>query len=186
MQEYSIIESIKNGEEEALTQLYIRYRTEFIAWMNKAYGCSSEQAREIYQQAIIIFYENITTGKLTELKSSEKTYLFAIGKNKFLEESKAAQRFTDETEDVLQGLTYEKEEYKEEEEKVLVVVEECLGKLGDPCKTLLELYYYHKKSMAEICELLQYKNPATAKNLKYKCMNRLRKIIEQESPKLTF
>ena len=34
--------------------------------------------------------------------------------------------------------------------------------------------------MEEIAELLHYKNSATAKNLKYKCLLRLRKIVEEE------
>ena len=32
--------------------------------------------------------------------------------------------------------------------------------------------------MEDIAETLNYKNAATAKNLKYKCLNRLRKIYE--------
>jgi len=52
--------------------------------------------------------------------------------------------------------------------------------LGEPGRTILELYYYHGKNMEEIAELLQYKNSATAKNLKYKSLLRLKKIVAEE------
>ena len=59
-------------------------------------------------------------------------------------------------------------------------VEHGLDKLGEPGRTILELFYYHGKSMEEIAELLHYKNSATVKNLKYKYLIRLRKIVEEE------
>ena len=65
-----------------------------------------------------------------------------------------------------------------EREATLVLVEQSLEQLGEPCKSLLELYYYDKMTMEDIAETLNYKNAATAKNLKYKCLNRLRKIYE--------
>ena len=62
----------------------------------------------------------------------------------------------------------------------LQLVSKGLEKLGEPCKTLLELYYFHDMSMDQIAENLDYKNRATAKNLKYKCLNRLRNIFKKE------
>jgi len=60
------------------------------------------------------------------------------------------------------------------------MVERCLHLLGDPCKSLLELYYYKRLSMAEITEAMEYKNVDTTKNLKYKCIKRLRKLFEEQ------
>ncbi len=60
-----------------------------------------------------------------------------------------------------------------------------LDKLGEPGRTILELYYYHGKSMEEIAKMLHYKNSATAKNLKYKCLLRLKKICQKEQKKVT-
>jgi len=62
----------------------------------------------------------------------------------------------------------------------LQMVERCLQLLGDPCKTLLELYYYKRLSMAQITSSMDYKNVDTTKNLKYKCIKRLRRLFEEE------
>ena len=71
----------------------------------------------------------------------------------------------------------------QEKEMDLNLAEQCLEKLGDPCKSMLELYYYNKMSMEEITITLNYKNANTAKNLKYKCMNRLKRLFEEEKLK---
>jgi hypothetical protein len=49
--------------------------------------------------------------------------------------------------------------------------------LGEPCHELLGFYYFGRKTMEEISTIMGYKNPDTAKNQKYKCMERLRKMV---------
>ena len=175
-----ILENIKNGNRAQLAVIYREYRSEFIAWITSNFQCSRDEAREVYQVSILAFYENVVNEKLQTLSSSIKTYLFAIGKNKFLEYRKKDNRF----EYTLDGDGYDIEDVvswdKEEKEKRLLIAEKCMEKLGDPCKSLLELYYFHNMSMEDIAAKLSYKNPSTSKNLKYKCLIRLRKLFEKE------
>lgn len=179
MDDKVVIEGIKYRSDETLAELYKSYRTEFISWLIKNYRCSMEEAKEAFQSSVITLYENVIHGKLTTLNSSIKTYLFAIGKNKLSELRKASQRYTD-FESTSNNPVWETGDYQANEMD-LRRVEKSLGMLGEPCKTLLELYYYKKSSMPEIAEVLQYKNADTAKNLKYKCLQRLRKIFEKEA-----
>jgi len=178
-----VIEKIKSGDDRQLASIYEEYRSEFIFWITKHYHCSMDEAKDVYQFSILTFYENIISNRLVELKSSVKTYLFAIGKNKILEKRKDDRRMVQIVDDpVLEVDELEKEEILEKETN-LQLVEKCLEQLGDPCKSLLELYYYNRMSMEEITETLNYKNANTAKNLKYKCMNRLKRLFEDESKK---
>jgi len=180
MDEEVIIEKIKNGDRSQLAIIYRTYRSEFIAWITSHHQCSRDEAREVYQVSILALHENILSNKLSSLHSSIKTYLFAIGKNKFFEFRKAESRF----DDAVEPETIEMEELEtwesEDREAKLQVAEKSLEKLGDPCKTLLELYYFHDMSMDEIADKLNYKNRDTAKNLKCKCLNRLRNIFRGE------
>ena len=180
MNEEVIINNIKNGDSNQLALIYRTYRSEFIAWICSHYKCSRDDARDLYQASIIILHHNISTNKLTKLNSGIKTYLFAIGKNKFLEMKKTDSRFVDSVDlsemQIEEVTTWE----REEKELKLQLVSKGLEKLGEPCKTLLELYYFHDMSMDQIAENLDYKNRATAKNLKYKCLNRLRNIFNKE------
>jgi hypothetical protein len=49
--------------------------------------------------------------------------------------------------------------------------------LGEPCKSLLEAFYIEKKSMDQIALTFGYTNADNAKNQKYKCLMRLKKLF---------
>ena len=178
-----VIERIKNGDKTQLEIIYKSHKFEFISWLTNKFKCTEDEAKDVYQFAIMTLYDNIRSEKLSELSSSVKTYLFAIGKHKILEQKKASVRFIPKIDDQIAEVPdvgkWEDEMYEES----LQLVETCLDRLGEPCKSLLELYYYHSMSMEEIAERMNYKNRYTAKNLKYKCINRLRKIYIEELKK---
>ena len=182
MSENDVIARIKTGDERELGAIYEKYRQEFISWIIRNYSCNIDEAKEVYQLAIMIFYENIINGKLTTMTSSIKSYVFAVGKNKMLEQKKFANRFTHNLEGTMDLINEDQPaEDVEQHEAALKLVERCLHLLGEPCKGLLELYYYRRKSMTDIAENLGYKNTDTAKNQKYKCMKRLKKIFEERT-----
>lgn len=168
--EYSnIVDELKQGGSAALEGVYVRYRVEFLQWMHGRLGCEAELAKDIYQQTILAFYENVQSGKLSTLTSQMKTYLFSIGRNKYYEAMRE------------KGRQEKAKDWQEEQdstsESLLQLVETCLEKLGEPCRTLLMQFYFHKRSMEQLTELFAYKNVDTAKNQKYKCLERLRKLV---------
>ena len=175
-----IIEKIRNGDTTQLADIYKAHRFEFITWITNQYHCSNDEAKDLYQVAIIALYDNIKSNRLNKLDSSIKTYLFAIGKNKILEQRKSSYKFSKRSDhevlDVPEIGRWENEDY----EASLQMVEQSLHKLGDPCRTLLELYYFHNMTMEEIAKRLQHKNTDTSKNVKYKCLRRLRKIYHDK------
>jgi DNA-directed RNA polymerase specialized sigma subunit len=59
-------------------------------------------------------------------------------------------------------------------------MENALKLLGEPCKTIMEDFYMHSKSMQEICERFGYTNADNAKTQKYKCLQRLKKLFFQQ------
>jgi RNA polymerase sigma factor, sigma-70 family len=172
----TLIDLIHTDRTEALSKIYQEYRTEFIAWAIKNYGCSADEAKDSYQNAIIILYENVVSGKLTELNSSAKTYLFAVGKNKIRELKRHESK--KEVFDQATELPAEEEQEVFTPEAVQLALN-SLEQLGEPCKSLLQEFYYHKSTMTQIMEKLGYKNEDTAKNQKYKCLVRLRKIYNE-------
>ena len=60
------------------------------------------------------------------------------------------------------------------------MMEKALQGMGEPCKSLLEAYYLQKKSMVEIATFFGYTNADNAKNQKYKCLMRLKKLFFAE------
>jgi hypothetical protein len=57
------------------------------------------------------------------------------------------------------------------------MMEKAMLNLGEPCKSLLEAFYIQKKNMVDIARSFGYTNADNAKNQKYKCLMRLKKIF---------
>ena len=48
--------------------------------------------------------------------------------------------------------------------------------LGEPCKELLTNYYFEKKSLKDIAQILNIEE-TTIRNKKYRCMEKLRSLV---------
>ena len=177
MHDQQVIDKLRTGDDDILGEVYKAHRSEFFSWVISHYKCDTEEAKDHYQFAILKFYENVMNDKLSVLSSSIKTYLFAIGKNKVLESHKKAGKFVNGIDDI--PIDDSRSEAVDKEKK-LQTIEKCLSELGEPCSSLLKQYYYHRKSMDDIADLFNYSNRDTAKNLKFKCMQRLRKLVKEE------
>src|SRR5215212_8720069 len=94
MSENQIIERIRLGGQSELGIIYEEFRSEFIQWISREFHCTTDDSKDIYQLSILIFYDNVKSGKLEHLVSSIKTYLFAIGKNVAKENMRKAKRHT--------------------------------------------------------------------------------------------
>jgi len=185
MSENHILEKIRLGGQSELGMIYEQYRIEFMQWLMREYHCSDDDSKDIYQVSILIFYDNVKSGKLEHLVSTIKTYLFGIGKNVAKENMRKARKNTPINQEKWLKEYLIDESANPVEDDLFGIAKKALGKLGHPCEKLIELFYYEKKSMDEIKTLLNYKNAETAKNQKCKCMARLRKLFEQEIGKPT-
>ena len=170
------ISYIKQDENKALKEVYKTHRDACETWLRSKYQVPQEDAREIFQSTVIILYDNIMTGKLVRLDSSIKSYLYSIAKNKVREHQRRQSKVIDQ-----ERLNRESSENGVHEKMILESrinqVAMALEKMGDPCKSMLQLYYYKKLSMTEIGTLMGYKNADTVKNQKYKCIKRLQKLL---------
>jgi RNA polymerase sigma factor (sigma-70 family) len=171
---HNIIEKIKKGDERPLVDLYRLYRNEFTVWSCNQFSTNEAQAKDVFQEAILDFYENIISGKLTEFVSSEKTYLFQIGKHKALNLIKKESRITyNDNLQLIKGNEYE--DYMEDEHKLYTQekISAAINKLPEDCQEVLKLHYFKEFDMDSIAREMEYKNADTAKSKKSVCMNKL-------------
>lgn len=171
-----LMETLKSGGPAALDQFYLAHRSEFIKWAEKTFSYPAEEVADIYQDAIVIMYENIVSGKLTYLESSLKTYVFAIGKNLMLKQLSKDKKmrlqweqFTEEPDDDLDDLLA----LNHQQEIAL----QTLETLADPCKSILISYYYKKMSMKSIANAMGYKNEDVVKSQKVRCLKALKVAV---------
>ncbi|NND32234.1 MAG: RNA polymerase sigma factor [Saprospiraceae bacterium] len=172
-----MIRQLKYGNPQVLGEMYRQYRTDFIVWMTANYQCSSDVARDIYQDTMITIIGKAQKGELDHLSCSLKTYLYGVAKNKYKEYLRKNGRHMQVEDIAWESLA--KESGDDRTGPHLELVKRSLETLGDPCRSVLELYYYHGMSMEEIAKQLPYKNSNTVKNMKYKCLNKLKEIFNK-------
>ena len=138
---------------------------------------TEEEAKDIYQEAIIVFFEKIREDSL-ELNCQIKTYLYSVCRRLWLKRLAFKNRFT--------GVISESDTFLdvaddvadlEDREIKFTKMGEALGLLGEPCKTLIEDFYLQDLSMQLITEKFGYTNADNTKNQKYKCLLRLKKLF---------
>ncbi len=184
-----IISQIKAGNEEALIDLYKSYRDEFIAWAKNTYQLRDEDSKDIFQDTILAFYNNVVSGQLTELNSEVKTYLFQIGKFKLINFLKKHNRTVTFSEfDLLSVVepTEDKMLDQEESEFIKETVKKYLKEQCEDCKKILELYYFKEMDMKTIAKEMGYKNSDVAKKKKYECFKKLATMVKKNLMMMVF
>ena len=173
--------SIKNGDDAGIVELYRLHRTEFIKWAWQQYKMESDDAADVFQDTIITLRRNIVNGKLVELTSTLKTYLFGIGKNLALSRLKRNKKWYTNPE-----LLELQDDGQESAIDILQLsdrqnwVKQLLAKLGEPCISILRLYYYKSYSMEAIANNLGYKNENVVKSQKLRCIKALKEQVKQK------
>jgi RNA polymerase sigma factor (sigma-70 family) len=167
------IEGLRNNEHEVLNALYKKFFSVVLKYVLNNSG-TEQEAKDVYQETIIVVYENVRKPGF-ELSCQLQTYIFSIAKRLWLKQlGKQSQLVKLEDDGVDVG-----DEMAEhaEKEKNFSRMHESLDKLGEPCKTLISDFYLQKMNMDLIAEKFGYTNADTAKNQKYKCLQRLKKMF---------
>ena len=172
---------LAKGSDTALGQLYLRYFPMVLHLIISNSG-SEDDAKDIFQEALVVLYEKVSEGSL-ELNCQVKTYLYSVSRRLWLKQLTRKGRYSlfDTERDLIDAeptVTVENDLTEHELRDVQFdVMEESLGKLGEPCRTLLEDFYIRHLSMQEITEKFGYTNPDNAKTQKYKCLQRLKRLF---------
>jgi RNA polymerase sigma factor (sigma-70 family) len=179
----TIIAEILEGRETTLRRIYPLYAAEFKAWAGRYVQCSQADLTDAYQEALVAFYRNIVSGRLTNLTSSLKTYIFAIGYRQLKKAMRAQHNISfmaepSETElpqdpHFLQ-LLIEEEDYQAQKS----ALGQALEQLSPSCQKVLELYFYEGYSIPQIKEQLNYQSENSVSVQKSRCLKSLKEILE--------
>ena len=78
--EIELLQAIKNGQYDAIEMVYLQNRKKFFSWAQQRFNVNNQDLEDVWQETILIFFENVKNGRLLILKSKLSTYLFSIGK----------------------------------------------------------------------------------------------------------
>jgi RNA polymerase sigma factor (sigma-70 family) len=170
---------IRQRDVTVLATIYRENRAAFLNFARK-YNLPERDNLDIYQDAIIAFYENVVSGKVQNLESSIKTYLFSIGKYmiyKKINDYKYNKPVDQEDSDTLQMRVDYHEYYEESEGDYQRLILKCFDRLGKKCQEVLKLFYYERLTLEEIKTYLNYESYNVVKSQKSRCLRTLKELI---------
>ncbi|MEO8583578.1 MAG: sigma-70 family RNA polymerase sigma factor [Flavitalea sp.] len=178
-QESGLLKGLAENDRQAVEMIYSRHFGMIQSLVINNNG-SSDDARDIFQEAMIVLYEKSKNEEF-ELTCQLKTYLYSVCKRLWLKKLSQYHRLIPDLNGVDEMVPVEDDiEAHDQKNAEYLLMERALSGLGEPCKSLLEAFYLQKKNMAEIASGFGYTNPDNAKNQKYKCLIRLRKLFFTE------
>ena len=138
---------------------------------------TAQEAKDIFQEAMIVLLEKARSGTF-ELNCQIKTYVYSVCRRIWLKKLQQYNRYSNEVESMIATVPVEEdiEEYEKRDQE-FVMMEKAIGSLGEPCKSLIEAFYIQKRNMQDIASQFGYTNADNAKNQKYKCLMRLKKLF---------
>jgi RNA polymerase sigma factor (sigma-70 family) len=175
-QQSQLITAIKTNDSVALKALYISNYPKIESLVLSNSG-TKEDAKDVYQDAFIVVWNNVKDKSFIPLNETAiQGYLYSIAKNKWTDvlRSKAFKKTKslsyEEFTQVKDDDVVENQDLKNKKLKTTMLAFKNIGK---PCKQLLSAFYFEKKSLREIAIELNIEE-STARNKKYRCMEKLR------------
>jgi DNA-directed RNA polymerase specialized sigma24 family protein len=164
----------QEGREQVFLDLYKKALPAAARYVAKM-GGSFDEAKDVFQDALVIYYEKILSNNIT-LQSSEKAYLLGIARHLWLKtynegaanipiDKTNADEQTDDA-----GQTYASQ-------KLMHYLETA----GQKCMDMLRAFYYDKLPLIDIKEQFGYSGIRSATVQKYKCLEKVRETIKQKA-----
>jgi RNA polymerase sigma factor (sigma-70 family) len=174
--EKALLEGLAVSDNKAIETIY-RENYNMIQTLVINNNGSADDAKDVFQDAMIVLFEKAKSGTF-ELNCQIKTYMYSVSRRLWLKRLQQLNRYFPTGESL--ELTVAVEDEIEDHEKrntEFEMMDKAISSLGEPCKSLLEAYYLQKQNMQVIAASFGYTNADNAKNQKYKCLMRLKKIF---------
>jgi len=174
--EDDFVRGIRAGNDHVLKVLYAHCFPSVLRFITQNSG-GEQEAEDIFQEAMVVLYRNVMKGM--ELRCQVKTYLYSVSRRLWLKELKDRKKYASRIEDMEEFIQLSVDEVDEMEKAEMQhnTVAKSLVELGEPCSELLKRFYVTGETMTQIAESFGYTNADNAKNQKYKCLQRLKRIF---------
>ncbi len=165
-----------DGDESAFREILDLYSENLIFFINR-YVNNISVAQELSED---VFVDVLLHKKRYNFKTSLKTYLFTIGRNKAVSYVRRCARRPEYAYEYIENeadrKSIEDEFIKKEQERELHI---ALERLNSDYKTVLHLFYFENMSADEAAAVMK-KNKKQIENLLYRAKQALRKELERE------
>ncbi len=175
-QEQELLQGLISNNNKAIAIIYKENYPMVYSLVTKNSG-DADDAKDIFQEALVVLFEKAKQVNF-ELNCKISTYLYAVARRIWLKKLQSNNNKSTIADNIEETVAVEDDvEFHQDQNLQLTLLNEALHKIGEPCKSLLEAYYYNKQQMQAISEQFGYTNAENAKNQKYKCLVRLKKLF---------
>jgi RNA polymerase sigma factor (sigma-70 family) len=172
--EQEIIIGLRGRNLGIMEYLYQQYYPMILDLIQKN-GGTDEDASDIFQEGMIVVYEKVQDSTF-EWRSTVKTYLYAVCRNKWLMELRSkrnkATTTLDDNRDISEDTSIQRDIIASERNELM---RKHFKNLGKDCRQVLELFF-QSKSLREIGQIMKY-SEAYAKKKKFYCQQKLIQTI---------
>lgn len=176
IKELELLKGLAAGDKKAIETIY-KDNYNMVQSLIINNNGTIQEAKDVFQEAMIVLFEKARSGNF-ELTSQIKTYVYSVCRRIWLKRLQQLNRYSVEMESVEEIIPVEEDlEAYEKRDEEYVMLERAIASLGEPCKSLIESFYFQKRNMQEIASQFGYTNADNAKNQKYKCLMRLKKLF---------
>jgi len=176
-------------DDKSLNKFLSDERPKLTLMLQKRYGLSEDDAKDVFQESSYAFLQNAKAGKVDSLTCTLSTYLGSICINK-ARKLLRDRHVTTSFDDMVENPEWAKYDADQVErilglsddvitEKQKLTLRKLVSSLPSPCEEILWGYYDDNLSIDTLATLLNYKNADTVKSRKSQCMSKLRKRFEE-------
>lgn len=180
-EEKNIIHSIRTGANSiALEYLYDISLKKVRQYIMKNSG-SKEDANDIFQDAVIVLFNQIQMNKFNEVYSID-AFLYSVARNLWIDKVRRSKKFAifDSTmETTIHSQELDQLQYLIQKEKS-TAMKQVFKLLDEKCQRILSYVIYEKRSMKEIKDLMGYSSEDVAKTNHYRCKQYLSKLVKND------
>jgi len=179
MTEPELLAGIQRKDNQAFSYMYQHFAPKILGYVLKNSGNEAD-ANEVIQETLLKVWQKVQDGKY-ESQGKLKSYVVSVGVNTWLETLRNRKRKpTDQLANKEWQLADEGEvdlHQKIEKYKSLDALYVGLSKLGEPCKTLIQLFHFEEVPLKEIAIQQQIEYGSLRKRI-FDCRKKLKKLAQ--------
>jgi RNA polymerase sigma factor (sigma-70 family) len=179
-----IIQSIHSGAHSAALQYLYDVSLKKVRGHIMKNSGSREDANDIFQDAVIILFNQVRLGKFNESNSIDG-FIFSISKNLWIDKVRRNKKFTNydspdqfntisDSVNILDDLITKEKSH---------AMREAFNLLDEKCQKILTYVIFEKRTMKEVSSLMNYSSDDVAKTNHYRCKQYLSKLVKN-NPRL--
>lgn len=175
-----IISALQSGQMQILEGLYAAYREDFFRWAGWRFQGTRQDFEDAWQESIMAFYEQVSTGKLTELKYNIRTWLFAVGYKRLMKYNRKMKRiFWKDAihEALLKDVQLFDFQWDDPQPDEWALVENGMQTLSPQCRDILLMRFYEGKKIPEIKVAFGHNSENTTSATLSRCLKKLKETV---------